>query len=77
MTNSIRENLDKGDIISEISLTIDYPNGKDIKCVVVEGIDDIRALRKFFLSDVLLFESFSGKDGLCEIVDYFNNLIYF
>lgn len=74
MTNSIRENLDKGDIISEISLTIDYPNGKDIKCVVVEGIDDIRALRKFFLSDVLLFESFSGKDGLCEIVDYFNNV---
>lgn len=74
MTNSIRENLDKGDIISEISLTIDYPYGKDIKCVVVEGIDDIRTLRKFFLSDVLLYESFSGKDGLFEIVDHFNDV---
>lgn len=74
MTNSIREHLDKGDIISEIRLTIDYPYGKDIKCVVVEGIDDIRALRKFFLSDVLLYESFSGKDGVCEIVKYFNDV---
>lgn len=71
--NSIRSNLSKEDIIAEIRMTLsaDFENKKSI--VVVEGEDDILFFNGKFDSDVEVKESFSGKHGVSEIVEYFSD----
>lgn len=71
MTNSIINNLTKDDIISEIILTSNYPNYENRKYVVVEGSDDIKFMRRFLENDVEIVESYSGKEGVKEIVSHF------
>lgn len=62
MTNSIRSNLTKNDIISEIKLSIsaDYLDNKKV-FLLVEGNSDVLFLKKFVNEYVELLESFSGK----------------
>lgn len=72
-TNSIRENLSREDIISEIWLSLGADIHKQCVFLVVEGEDDIRFIRGKVNSNVTLFESHSGKRGVIEIViDNFN-----
>lgn len=66
--NSIKSNLNKDDIISDIILSM----GADIKnlnvYVLVEGEDDIKLLRSFLSDNVLLYESCDGKNSVEYIV---------
>ena len=72
MVNSIRDNLDKTDTISEIKLLIG--SRQDIVCVLVEGKKDNKVLRFLLSKKVVLIESFGGKRGIIEILrDYYSN----
>lgn len=67
--NSIRKNLDKNTTISSIKLLLssDFERRKSV--VVVEGEDDWRFLRKFKSENTTIYESYSGKNGVNEIVE--------
>lgn len=69
MGNSIRDNLSKTDIINEIRLTLS--TGKDLIVFLVEGKDDIDFMNLFINKDVLVRESYSGKKGVAEILEFF------
>lgn len=68
-TNSIKKNLTKDSIISNIKLLLGADIEKKKAFIVVEGEDDIKFLRKFVEENVTLYESFSGKCGVEEIVN--------
>lgn len=68
-TNSIKSNLTKDSIISDIKLLLGADINKENIYVVVEGDDDIKFLSRFFNSNVTIYESFSGKTGVEEIVN--------
>lgn len=68
-TNSIRTNLSKDTTVSEIKLSLGADIEKIKKIVVVEGEDDTAFLSKFFSKHVTLFESYSGKQGVEEIIN--------
>lgn len=70
--DSVTSNLTKDEIIAEISLmsSADFNNKNFF--VLVEGKDDMTFLNRKLASNVYLFESFSGKEGVKEIVKYFN-----
>lgn len=67
--DSIRENRTKDDIITEILLesSADLENHKCI--LLVEGSDDIKFAERVFSENVLCIESFSGKEGLKELIE--------
>lgn len=67
-TNSIKTNLTKDSIISDIKLLLGADINKENVYVVVEGEDDIKFLRRYLNSNVMIYESFSGKNGVEEIV---------
>ena len=71
--NSIRRNLKREDIISEIRLLCgeDYSNVKTF--VIVEGDDDLKFIKNKFNDNTYGFESFSGCDGVEEIVNFFQS----
>ena len=71
MTNSIRTKITKEDIISDIkmSMSADYLDKKVF--LLVEGSSDILFLKKFLNENVDILESFSGKQGVREIIEYF------
>jgi hypothetical protein len=66
--NSIRSNLTKDSAISEIKLSLGADIEKKKVHVVVEGQDDIKVLRKFCETNTVIIESYSGKQGVEEIV---------
>lgn len=68
-TNSIKANLTKDSIISDIKLLLGADINKENVYVVVEGDDDIKFLRRYLNSNVTIYESFSGKNGVEEIVN--------
>ena len=70
--NSIRTNLSREDIISDIKLTKSADINKEHVYIIVEGQDDIKAMSKFFCDTVFLYESYSGKEGVEDIVTFFN-----
>lgn len=67
--DSIRECRTKEDIISTIQMEFssDFHNEKAV--VLVEGSDDIKFVHKVFRDDVIAMESFSGKEGLKELME--------
>ena len=69
--NSIHSNLSKDDIIADIRLTLsaDFEHEKIV--IVVEGEDDIVFFNGKLHPDVDIHESFSGKQGVKEIVTFF------
>lgn len=67
-TNSIKKNLTKDSIISDIKLLLGADINKENVYVIVEGEDDVKFLRKYLNSNVKIYESFSGKNGVEEIV---------
>ncbi|WP_312060950.1 DUF4435 domain-containing protein [Anaerotignum sp.] len=62
--NSIKSNLTKDDIISEIRLTLGADIEKKFVYIVVEGEDDIKFLRSELNDYVYLYESYDGKNGV-------------
>lgn len=71
--NSIRRNLKREDIISEIKLLCGEDYKKVKTFVIVEGDDDLKFIKNKFNSNAYGFESFSGCDGVEEIVNYFQS----
>lgn len=71
MVNSIRKNLSYEDIVSSIRLTMNHPLNKNINFVIVEGPDDSKFISFFLDEKVQVFESFSGKKGVLDIVKFF------
>ncbi len=71
--NSIKTNLTKDDIISEIRLCLGADIKREYTFVLVEGEDDIKFCKKNLSKKVTLFASFSGKEGIKEIIqEHFN-----
>lgn len=69
--NSIRINLNKESILSEIRLLQSANYKHKYTHIIVEGINDIRFFQNNISNRVFLYESFSGKKGVLEIVDNF------
>lgn len=69
--DSIRRNLKREDIISEIRLLCGEDYNKVKTFVIVEGDDDLRFIKNKFNDNTYGFESFSGCDGVEEIVNFF------
>ena len=72
--NSIKDNLSREDIISDIILSM----GADIEgenvYLIVEGDGDVNLLRSFLSGNVNLYESYGGKNGVeFLVVDRFGN----
>ncbi|PYE47864.1 hypothetical protein HUB98_24445 [Paenibacillus barcinonensis] len=75
MSNSVRSNLTKEDIVSEIKLSIGADINKEITYLIVEGSDDIKFWKSMSNDSVVILESFSGKNGIREIItQYFDNV---
>ena len=69
MVNSIKDNLNQADTVSEIVLTLNH--NKDNVCIVVEGEDDLSLFQPLLLDNVFLFQSYSGCIGVDNIVQTF------
>lgn len=69
MVNSIRAALDKTDTISEIILTLGI--NSNVVCVVVEGDDDENVYAPLLSPNVYLFQSYSGKTGVEDVIRHF------
>lgn len=67
--NSIKDNLTKEFIISDIKLCIGADIKKEKIYLLVEGEDDIKFLKTFLSDNVYISESYSGKSGVECIVD--------
>ncbi len=66
MVNSIKDCLNDTDVISEITLLLGQ--SRNAVCVVVEGEDDQKIFRPLLSNNVMLFRSYSGKNGVEDIV---------
>jgi len=67
--NSIKKNLDKSAIISSIKLMLATDFDKKKVFLIVEGEDDWKFFRKFVSEQVTIYQSFSGKQGVLEILE--------
>ena len=67
-SNSIKDNLSKEDIISDILLCLGADIHKENIYLLVEGEDDIKFLRPFLTDNVYIYESYDGKNGVEYIV---------
>ena len=66
MVNSIKEKLNETDTISEIKLMLGHDRNN--VCVVVEGESDQALFRSLLSDKVILFQSYSSKIGVDNIV---------
>lgn len=71
--NSIRDNITKDDIIAEIQLALSADFSHSLSIVIVEGADDVVFFNGKLNKGVEIIESFSGKTGVIEIVDFFDD----
>lgn len=70
--NSIKSNLTKDYIISDLRLSLSDDIYRKKVFIVVEGEDDIKFLKSCFNADTtVLYESYDGKTGVSEIVKNF------
>lgn len=67
-SNSIKDNLSKEDMISDILLCLGADIHKENIYLLVEGEDDIKFLRPFLTDNVYIYESYDGKNGVEYIV---------
>lgn len=70
--NSIRCNMDKDAITADIRMTLGADFNRQKVIVVVEGQDDIEFLNGKLSNNVDMYESFSGIEGVKEIVSKFS-----
>lgn len=62
--NSIKDNLSKEDMISDILLCLGADIYRESIYLIVEGGDDIRFLQSFLADNVYIYESYDGKSGV-------------
>lgn len=67
LNNSIKSNLTKDDIISDIRLTLGADIHRSFVYIIVEGEDDIKFWKSELNDNVYLYESYDGKNGV-EII---------
>ena len=67
-SNSIKDNLSKEDMISDILLCLGADIHRENIYLLVEGEDDIKFLRPFLADNVYIYESYDGKNGVEYIV---------
>lgn len=67
-SNSIKDNLSKEDMISDILLCLGADIHRENIFLLVEGEDDINFLRPFLADNVFLYEAYDGKNGVEHIV---------
>lgn len=70
--NSIRCNMDKDAITADIRMTLGADFNREKAIVVVEGPDDIEFLNGKLSNNVDIYESFSGNEGVKEIISKFS-----
>ena len=63
-SNSIKDNLSKEDMISDILLCLGADIHRENIFLIVEGDDDIKFLRSFIADNVHIYESYDGKSGV-------------
>lgn len=68
-SNSIKNNLSKEDMISDILLCMGADIHRENIYLLVEGEDDIKFLRPFLADNVYIYESYDGKSGVEFIVE--------
>lgn len=71
MANSIRDNLEANDTISEIRLLLG--KNKNNVCVIVEGINDLKLFEPLLTDNTTLVQSYSGKKDIINIIKHFPN----
>lgn len=70
--NSIKSNLTKDYIISDLKLSLSEDVYRENVFIVVEGENDIKFLKSYLNFDnTFLYESYDGKNGVSEIVNNF------
>lgn len=67
--DSIRDNLTKEDITAYIEAELNADMDGTLSIVLVEGSRDIMLGKKVFDKNVVFYESFSGKEGLNELLE--------
>jgi hypothetical protein len=73
-TNSIYGKLDKFNAINSIHLLLSDPKHRNKAVVLLEGQDDISIFCTLLdLEDIFMFESYSGKNGVKEILEEFSS----
>lgn len=71
--NSIHQNLTKEQMLAELRLQLTSPINKDKSFLIIEGQDDLKVMREFLSNNCHIFESYSGKQGVEEIVQKFSD----
>lgn len=66
--NSIKDNLSREDMISDILLCLGSDIHRNNIYLIVEGEDDIKFLRPFLADNVYIYDSYDGKSGVEFIV---------
>ena len=72
MVNKIYNNLRKDDLLAELKMQLFAPSNTKKTFIVFEGLDDITLLKSCFTDNCILFESYSGKIGVEDIIDTFD-----
>lgn len=67
--NSIRSNLDASSMVGTLRLALGADIEKKKTYLIVEGEDDRKLLKKFCHTGVTVYESYSGKHGVLEIIE--------
>lgn len=67
--DSVRDNLTKEDITTTIEMELNADISNNICILLVEGSTDKKFARRVFRENVVCYESFSGKNGLMELME--------
>ncbi len=67
--DSVRDSLTKEDIIAYIRAELDADLDNELCLVLVEGEADIKFCKRVLNENVVLYESFSGKEGLNTLIE--------
>lgn len=70
--DSIRQHLTKDEMIAEIKMMLSADIVNKYQFLLVEGQDDITFFEGKTTNNVWIYESYSGKDGVYEIVNFFD-----
>lgn len=67
--DSIRENEKLEDMISTLQMELSNDYEGKLSIILVEGVDDVGFVKRVFEQSVVCYESFSGKEGLHQLIE--------
>lgn len=65
----VNDCVTREDMITTIRMELDADIEKKISILLVEGSDDVIFAKKVFSNTVVCYKSFSGKEGLEELIN--------